>query len=164
MVIGGGTSALIPTFMYLLSPSHSLIFLGSLDEGTDWPLPMPNLVSLLAITLPQPTPAPTNAVFGEAGEHCWITLHMSLPAALAEEVLILGLELGETDRVVSSEDEETVIVGTVPPVTIQDEQTGGSTIKGEDSSSSLSTKASEPTRLGLIDVERSVFGNCDRKS
>ena len=148
--------------MYLLSPC-SLVSLGALDEGMAWPLPMPIFASCLAITLPQPTPALTNTVFGEASRCCSITLHTSLPAALAEEVLTLGLNLGEADRVVSATDEETVIVGTVPPVTTWDEQAGGSTTKGGHSSSSVSSKAGRSTRLGLMDVERNVPGDCDRK-
>ena len=43
------------------------------------------------------------------------------PATLAEEVLTLGVDLDEAEGVVSATDEETVIVGIIPPVTTQDE-------------------------------------------
>ena len=152
--MGRDTPTLVSTSTYLLSPFCSLVSLGALDEGTDWPLPMPIFMSFLAITLPWATPALTNAVFGEVSGGCWITLHMFLPAALAEEVLTLGLNLGKADRVVSTADEVTVIVGTVPPMTTQDEWTGGSTTKGEHSSSSVSIKAGRSARLGLMDMER----------
>ena len=67
---------------------------------------MPALMNFLAIILPQPTPAPINAIFGEASGCCWITLRTSPPATLVEEVLTLGVDLGEADRVVSTVDEE----------------------------------------------------------
>ena len=133
----------------------------ALDEGTDWPLPMSTFMSFLAITSPQPTLALTNTVFGEVSGHCWITLHTSLPAALAEEVLTLGVDLGEADRVVSTTDKETVIVGIIPPATTQDEWEGGSTTKGH--SSSMSSKASKSTNLRLIEVGKNVPGDCERK-
>ena len=120
-------------------------------------------MTFLAITLPQPTPTQTNAVFGEVSGHCWITLHTSLPAALAEEVLTLGLDLGEVDKVFSAADEETVIVGTVPPMITQDEQEGGSTTRGGHSSLSVFSKAGMCPRLRLMDVERNVPDECDRK-
>ena len=119
-------------------------------------------MSFLAITLPQPTPAPINAVFGEADWCCWINLCTSPPVVLAEEVLILGVNLGETDRVVSATDEETVMVGIIPPMTTQDEQEGGPTTKGH-SSSSMSSKAGKSARLILMEVGRSVPGDCMRK-
>ena len=77
-------------------------------------------------------------------------------------MLTLGLDLGEADRVVSTAD-EIVIVGTVPPVTTQDEWAGGSTTKGGGSSLSISRRAGRSTKLGPKDVERSVSGDCDRK-
>ena len=118
IVMGRDTPTLVSMSTYLLSPFCSLVSLGVLDEGMDWPLPTPIFMSFLAITLPQPTPSLTNAVFGEVSECCWITLHTSLHPALAEEVHTLGLNLGKADRVVSATDEETVIVGTILPVTI----------------------------------------------
>ena len=113
-----GRSTLTPASTYLLSPSCSLVSLGTLDKGSGQPLPMPvTFLSFLAITWPHPTLDLTKAVFAEVDGHCWITLHTSLPAVLAVEVLIQGLDLGETDRVVSAPDKEMVMVGTVPPVT-----------------------------------------------
>ena len=78
-------------------------------------------LSFLAITWPHPTLDLTKAMFAEVDGHCWITLHTSLSAVLAVEVLIWGLDLGKADRVVSAPDEEAVMVGTVPPITMQDE-------------------------------------------
>ena len=78
-------------------------------------------------------------------------------------MLTLGLNLGEADRVVSATDEETVIVGTVPPVTTQDEWAGGSTTKGGHSSFSVSSKAGRSARLGLMDMERNIPGDSERK-
>ena len=75
----------------------------------------------------------------------------------------LGLNLGEADRVVSTIDKETVIVGTVPPITMQDEQAGGSTTKGGGSSSSISSRPGRSAKLRPRDVERSISGDCDRK-
>ena len=145
--MGRDTPTLVSMSTYLLSPFCSLVSLGALDDGTDWPLPSPIFVSFLAITLPLPTPALTNTVFGEASGHCWINLHTSLPAAPTEEVLTLGLNLGEADRVVSATDEETVVVGTIPPMTTWDEWAGGSIIKGGHSSLSVSSKAGRSARL-----------------
>ena len=112
--------------------------------------------------MPQPTPAPINTVFGEVSGHCWITLHTSPPSVLAEEVLILGVNLGKADRVVSATDEETVMVGIVLPTTTWDEREGGPTTKGH-SSLSMSSKASKSTRLVLIEVGKSISGDCVRK-
>ena len=80
-----------------------------------------------------------------------------------DEVVTLGLDLGEADKVVSTAHEETVIVGTIQPITTQDEWTGGSTTKGGDSSSSASSRAGRSARLGLREVERSISSDCDRK-
>ena len=156
ITVGGGKFALTSTSMYLLSPPCSLVSFGMLDEGPIFP-------SFLAMTLPHPTPAQTNALFAEVGGCCWITLHTSLPTVLVEEVLTLGLELGKADRVVSTADEEMVIVGTIPPITMQDEWAGGSTTKGGGSSSSLSSRPGRSAKLRPRDVERSVSGDCDRK-
>ena len=100
-----------PHWYWHLHVPYALLCLIALDEGMDWPLQMPAFVSLLASTWPLPTPAPTNAVFGEESGCCWITLCTSLPVTLAEEVLteeelILGVKLGKADRVVSTVDEE----------------------------------------------------------
>ena len=114
----GGKSALTPASTYLLSPSCSL---GTLDEGPGQPLPMPaTFPSFLAITWPHPTLDLTKAVFTEVDGRCWITLCTSLSAVLVVEVLIWGLDLSEADRVVSAPDEETVMVGTIPPITMWD--------------------------------------------
>ena len=115
------------------------------------------------MTLPHPTPAQTNVLFAEVGGCCWITLHTSLPTVLVEEVLTLGLDLGEADRVVSAADEEMVIVGTIPPITTWDEWVGGSTTKGGGSSLSISSRPGRSAKLRSRDVERSVSGDCDRK-
>ena len=158
MVIGGGISALVLASTCLRHSSGPI----ALDEGMDWPLPTPAFTSFLAITLPQPTPAPTNAIFSEASGHCWITLHTSPPATLGEVVFTLGVNLGEANRVVSTADEETVIVGIIPPTTTQDEQEGGSTTKGH-SSSSRPSKASKSTRFGLLEVGKGIPGDGERK-
>ena len=113
MVIGRGISALVLASTCLRCSSGPI----ALDEGMDQPLPMPAFMSFLAITLPQPAPAPTNTIFSEVSGHCWITLCTSPPATLAEEVITLGVDLGEADRVVSAADKETVIVDIIPPVT-----------------------------------------------
>ena len=156
--MGRGISTLVPTSMSLLHSSGPI----ALDEGTDWPFPTPTFMSFLAITLPQPTLAPINTIFGEASGCCWITLCTSPPATLAEEVLTLGVDLGEADRVVSTADDETVIVGIIPPMTTQDEWEGGSTTKGH-SSSSMSSKAGKSASLRLIEVGKSIPGDCERK-
>ena len=137
MVMGGGISTLVLASACPLSSSGLI----ALDEGMDWPLSMPAFMSFLASTWPLPTPAfmsflagtwplltpaPINAAFGEESGHCWITLHTSLPVTLAEEVLTeevltLGVDLGEADRVVSTADEETIIVGIILPATTWDE-------------------------------------------
>ena len=57
-----------------------------------------------------------------------------------------------------SQDEETVMVGIILPVTTQDEQEGGPTTKGY-FSLSMSSKAGKSTRLILIDVEKSIPGD-----
>ena len=156
--MGRGKSALVPISTYLLHSSGPI----ALDEGMDRPLPMPTFASFLAITLAQPTPAPINTIFGEVSGCCWITLWTSPPATLAEEVLTLGVDLGKADRVVSTADKETVIVGIVPPTTTQDEREGGSTTKGH-SSLSMSSKAGKSTRLRLIEVGKSIPGDHKRK-
>ena len=158
MVIGGGILALVLASTCPLCSSGLIV----LDEGMVQPLPMPAFVSFLASTWPLPAPAPTNAVFGEEGGHCWITLHTSPPATLAEEVLTLGVDLGKADRVVSAVDEETVIVDIIPPATTWDEWEGGSTTKGH-SSSPRSRKASNPARFGLIEVGKGIPGDLERK-
>ena len=91
--MGGGISVLVPMSTYLWHSSGPI----PLDEGMDWPLPTAVFTSFLAITLPQPTPAPINAIFGDVSEHCWIILCTSPPVTLAEEVLILGVNLGKAD-------------------------------------------------------------------
>ena len=142
----------------------SLVSLGMLDKGPGWPLPMPaTFLSFLAITWPLPTPDLTKAMFAEVDSHCWIALCTSLPAVLAVEVLIQGLNLGKADRVVSAPDEETVMVGTVPPITTRDEWAGGSTTKGDDSSSSSSSRDGRSARLGQREVERSISGESNKK-
>ena len=84
-----------------------------------WPLPALLLVGLLAS--PLPTPAPANVLFdGECG-CCRITLCMSPPVTLLQEVLILGAMLGNATRVVSAVAEDTVTVGILLPATTQDE-------------------------------------------
>ena len=77
--------------------------------------------------------------------------------------LPLGPNLGQADRVVPTTDEETVIVGTIPPVTTRDEWARGSITKGAKSSSSMSNKASISPRLGLMDIEKGIIGDCDRR-
>ena len=157
MVTGRGISALV---LASACPLCSSCFF-SFDEGMDWPLPTPTFVSFLASTWPLPTPAPINALFGEECGHHWITLCTS-PATLAQEVLTLGVILGEADRVVSAADEETVIVGVIPPATTWDEQEGDSTTKGHSSSPSLG-RASKSTRFGLVEVGKGVPGDWEGK-
>ena len=124
--MGQGISALVLASTCLLCSSGPI----ALDEGMDQPLPTPAFVSFLASTWPQPTPAPINAVFGEESGNCWITLCTSPPATLAEEVLTLGVNLGKADRVVSTADEETIMVGIILPTTTHNGQEGGCTTKG----------------------------------
>ena len=157
MVMGGGMSALVLMSTYLWHSSGPV----ALDEGTDWSVPMPAFMSFLASTWPLPTPAPINTVFGEVSGCCWITLHTST-ATLAEEVLTLGVNLGEADRVVSTVDKETIIVGIIPPATTRDEWEGGSTTKGH-SSLPRSSKAGKPARFGLIEVGKGIPGDWERK-
>ena len=157
MVMGRGISALVLASMCPLCSSCLI----ALDEGMDWPLPMPAFMSFLASTWPLPTPALINALFGEESGHCWITLH-TLPVTLAEEVLTLGVDLGEADRVVSAVDKETIIVGIIPPTTTQDEWEGDSTTKGH-SSSPRSSKASKPARFRLVEVGKGIPGDWERK-
>ena len=76
------------------------------------------------------------------------------------EVLILGLTLGEEDIKISAPAEETVTVGTIPLITMQDEQDGGPTTNGEVSSSS-SSRGGMSMRLGWREVERSISEDCD---
>ena len=76
-------------------------------------------------------------------------------------MLTLGVDLGEADRIVSAVDEETVIVGIIPPTTTWDEWEGDSTTKGH-SSLPRSSKASKPGRFGLIEVGKGVPGNWGR--
>ena len=78
---------------------------------------------------------------------CQITLRTSPLAGPAMEVLILGLTLEEEDNNVSTPAEETVTVGTVPLVTMRDEQDGGPTTNEEVSSSS-SSRGGMSMRLG----------------
>ena len=156
--MGGGIFTLVLVSMCPLC-SSGLIALG---KGMDWPLPTPAFMSFLASTWPLPIPAPINTVFGEESGCCWITLHTSPPVTLAEEVLTLGVNLGEADRVVSTADEETLIVGIIPPTTTQDEQEGDSTTKGH-SSLARSSKASKPARFGLIEVGKGIPGDWERK-
>ena len=119
-------------------------------------------MSFLASTWPLPTPAPINTLFGEECGCCQITLHTSPPATLAQEVLTLGVVLGEADRVVSATDEETVIVGIIPPTTTWDEWEGDPTTKGCSSLLSFG-KASKPTGYGLVEVGKGIPGDWDRK-
>ena len=104
MVVGGGISTLVLVSTHPLCSSC----LDAFYEGMDWPLPMPAFTSFLANTWPLPAPVPINTLFGEESGCCHITLHTSLPATLAEEVLTLGVNLGKADRVVSAADEETI--------------------------------------------------------
>ena len=97
------------------------------------------------------------------GGCCWITLCTSLPTVLVEEVLTLGLDLGEADRVVSTAEEEMVIVGTILLITMWDQWAGGSTTKGGGPSLSISSRPGRATKIRAIDVERSISGDCDRK-
>ena len=84
-----------------------------------WPLPALPLVGLLADPLPTPTPA--NVLLdGECG-CCQITLCMSPPVTLLQEVLILGAILGNADRVVLAVEEDMVTVGILLPTTTWDE-------------------------------------------
>ena len=158
MVMGGEMSALVLTSVYLWCSSVPV----ALDKGTDPPLPKPAFVSFFTSAWPLPTPAPINAVFGEVSGCCWITLCTSPPATLEEEVLTLGVNLGKADRVVSTVDEETVIVGIIPPTTTQDEWEGGSTTKGH-SSLPRSSKASKPARFRLIEIGKDIPGDWERK-
>ena len=73
-----------------------------------WPLLPLALTGFLAD--PLPTPAPSNTLFGEECRCCWITLCMSSPVTLPQEVLILGAVVGDANRVVSTAAEETVTV------------------------------------------------------
>ena len=111
----------------------------------------------MASTNPSPS-----TLFGEECGHCQITLHTSLPATLAQEVLTLGAVVGEADRVISTADEETVTVGIIPPATTQDEQEGDLTTKGHSSSPSPD-KADKPATFGLTGVENDVPCDWERK-
>ena len=158
MVMGGGISAQVWASM---CPLCSSCFF-TCDEGMDWPLPMPASASFLASTWPLPTPTPINALFGEECGCCQITLCTSPPATLAHEVLTLGVVVGEADRVISAADEETVIVGIIPPATTWDEQEGNPTTKGHSSSPSFG-KASKPTGFRLVEVAKGIPGDWERK-
>ena len=81
---------------------------------------------------------------------------------LTEEVLTLRVDLGEADRVVSAADEETIIVGIIPPTTTWDEWEGDSTTKGH-SSSPRPCKAGKPARFGLVEVGKGIPGDWERK-
>ena len=153
--MGRGVSTLVLASAHPLCSSGLIV----LDEGMDQPLPTPAFTSFLASIWPLPTPAPINAVFGEESGCCWITLYTS-PVTLAEEVLTLGVDLGEADRVVSTADEETIIVGAIPPATTQDGWEGGSTTKGH-FSSPRPGKAVKPATFGLIG--NGIPGDWERK-
>ena len=81
---------------------------------------------------------------------------------LTEEVLTLGVDLGEADRVVSTADEETIMVGIIPSTTTQDGWEGDSTTKGH-SSLPRCGKAGKPATFGLIEVGNGVPGDWERK-
>ena len=70
------------------------------------------------------------------------------------------LALGEEDNNVSTPAKETVTVGTIPLITMWDEQDGGSTTNGE-VSSFLSSKGGMSTRLQQKEVERSMSEDYD---
>ena len=76
------------------------------------------------------------------------------------EALILGLALGEEDSNIPAPAKETVTVGTVPLITMQDEQGEGSTTNREVSSFS-SSRGGMSMRLGWREVERSMSEYCD---
>ena len=157
MAMGQGISTLVLASMCLLHSSGPV----ALDEGMDWSLPTPAFMSFLASTWPQPNLAPINAVFGEESGQFWITLHTS-PVTLAEEVLTLGVDLGEADRVVSAADEETFMVGIIPSTTTHDGWEGGFTTKGC-SSSPRCGKAGKPATFGLIEVGNGVPGDWEKR-
>ena len=81
---------------------------------------------------------------------------------LAEEVLTLGVNLGEADRVVSTADEETVMVGIILPATTRDGWERGSTTKGY-SSLPRPGKAGKPATFGLIEVGNGIPGDWEGK-
>ena len=114
-----------------------------------WPLPALPLVGLLAN--PLPTPAPANVLLdGECG-CCRITLHMSPTVTLLQEVLILGVMLGDANRVVSAVAEDTVTVGILLPTTTRDERDGDPTTSGRSSWLSLG-KFNRPVMHRLVGV------------
>ena len=80
---------------------------------------------------------------------------------LAGEVLTLGVDLGEADRVVSTADEETIMVGIILPTTTWDGREGGSTTKGH--SSARCSKAGKPATFGLVEVGNGIPGDWERK-
>ena len=77
---------------------------------------------------------------------------------LAEEVLTLGVNLGEADRVVSTADEETVMVGIILPAATWDGQEGDSTTRGH-FSLPRPNKACKPATFRLIEVGNGVPGD-----
>ena len=81
---------------------------------------------------------------------------------LAEEVLTLGVDLGKADRVVSTADEETIMVGIIPPATTQDGQEGGFTTRGH-SYSPRPNKTDKPATFRLIEVRNGIPGGWGRK-
>ena len=119
---GEGTDCPLPApFPLSLAANSQPLFppLSASMSTNTWPLPAVCLAGLLAD--PLPTPAPTNVLFGGECGCCQITLCMSPPVMLLQEVLSLGAILGDEDRVVSAVEEDTVTVGTFPPTTTQDE-------------------------------------------
>ena len=154
MVMGRGVLALVLASIHPLWSSDVV----ALDEGMNRPLPMPAFMSFWACTWPLPTPAPINMAFGEEGGCCWITLHTSPLATLAEEVLTLGVGLSEADKFVSAADEETIMVGIILPATTWDGGEGGSTTKGCSCSPSPA-KAGKPATFGLTGVGNGVTGD-----
>ena len=77
---------------------------------------------------------------------------MSPPITLLQEVLILGAVIGDANRVVSTAEEDTVMMGILPPTTTWDERDGDPTTKGH--SSLLSPgKADKPATPRLVGVE-----------
>ena len=75
------------------------------------------------------------------------------------EVLILGFALGEVDNNISAPTEETVMEGTIPLITTQDEWEEGPTTNGISLSSS--SVQGRSARLGWKGAESSMSDDCN---
>ena len=87
---------------------------------------------------------------------------MSPPVTLLQEVLILGAVIGDADRVVSAAEEDTIMMGILPPTTTWDEWDRDPTTKGH--SSLLSPgMADKPATPVLVVVENNTPSGWESK-